>query len=167
MTIVVETRYGPLRARWNEAGELTALWFRETRSTHDGSAVVSPPTVWIEQLRDELADYFAGRRHGFNVALAPEGTPFQQRVWQALQTIPYGATLTYGELAQQIGQPGASRAVGGANGRNPIAVIIPCHRVVASQGLGGYTGGVDLKRWLLEHEGYDNGSLFGSLRAGF
>lgn len=167
MIIVLETRYGPIRARWNAAGELTALWFRETRSTHDQSAFVSPAAVWVEQLRDELTDYFAGRGQGFSVSLAPEGTPFQQLVWQALQTIPYGTTLTYGELAQRVGQPGASRAVGGANGRNPIAVIIPCHRVVASQGLGGYTGGVDLKRWLLEHEGSDEGSLFGGLRAGF
>lgn len=165
MTIVLETRYGPLRARWNAAGELTALWFREPRSTHDQSVAQSPPAAWTDQLCDELADYFAGRRHTFSISLAPEGTPFQQRVWQALQTIPYGTTLTYGEVAQRLGQPSASRAVGGANGRNPVVIIIPCHRVVASKGLGGYTGGVELKRWLLAHESSDV-SLFGGLNAG-
>jgi methylated-DNA-[protein]-cysteine S-methyltransferase len=165
MTVVFESPLGPVRARWNTAGELTTLWFREVRETPAAGDTDSPSPVWAEQLRDELADYFAGRRHRFTLALAPAGTPFQRRVWQALQTIPYGVTVTYGELAEQLGQPTASRAVGGANGRNPIAVVIPCHRVVAGNGLGGYTGGLDLKRWLLSHEGSGD-ALLGGLSAG-
>lgn len=86
--------------------------------------------------------------------LAPDGTPFQQRVWQALLAIPFGVTASYGDLARAIGQPTASRAVGAANGRNPLAIIIPCHRVIGSQGaLTGYGGGLTAKRWLLDHEG--------------
>ncbi len=81
------------------------------------------------------------------------GTPFQRRVWQELCTIPYGRAISYAELARRIGQPGSSRAVGGANGRNPISIIVPCHRVIAADGgLGGYGGGLDRKVWLLEHE---------------
>ena len=85
--------------------------------------------------------------------MAPVGTPFQQRVWSALREIPFGDTASYGELAARIGQPTASRAVGLANGRNPIAIVVPCHRVIgAAGGLIGYAGGLDRKRWLLDHE---------------
>jgi methylated-DNA-[protein]-cysteine S-methyltransferase len=88
------------------------------------------------------------------LSVAPAGTPFQQHVWHALQGIPFGTTLTYRELAQRLGMPGAARAVGHANGRNPIAIVIPCHRLIASDGqLRGYAGGIALKRRLLQHEG--------------
>ena len=101
----------------------------------------------------QLADYFAGRRLGFDLPLAPVGTAFQQKVWSALREIPYGRTTTYGEIATGLGQPTASRAVGLANGRNPIAVIVPCHRVIGANGsLTGFGGGIPRKRWLLEHE---------------
>ena len=101
----------------------------------------------------QLADYFAGRRLGFDLPLAPVGTAFQQKVWSALREIPYGRTTTYGEIATGLGQPTASRAVGLANGRNPIAVIVPCHRVIGADGsLTGFGGGIPRKRWLLEHE---------------
>jgi methylated-DNA-[protein]-cysteine S-methyltransferase len=101
----------------------------------------------------QLADYFAGRRLGFDLPLAPVGTAFQQKVWLALREIPYGRTTTYGEIATGLGQPTASRAVGLANGRNPIAVIVPCHRVIGANGaLTGFGGGLPRKRWLLEHE---------------
>jgi methylated-DNA-[protein]-cysteine S-methyltransferase len=101
----------------------------------------------------QLDEYFAGRRTAFDMPLAPRGTPFQQRVWQLLREIPYGDTTSYGALARRLGSPEASRAVGLANGRNPIAIIIPCHRVVGSDGsLTGYGGGLDRKRWLLDHE---------------
>lgn len=101
----------------------------------------------------QLADYFAGRRLAFDVPLAPVGTAFQQKVWLALREIPYGRTTTYGEIATGLGQPTASRAVGLANGRNPLAVIVPCHRVIGANGsLTGFGGGLPRKRWLLEHE---------------
>lgn len=101
----------------------------------------------------QLAEYFAGRRTAFDLALAPGGTSFQARVWRALARIPYGETRSYGALARSIGRPAASRAVGAANGRNPISIIIPCHRLIGSSGeLTGYGGGLAAKRWLLDHE---------------
>ena len=101
----------------------------------------------------QLREYFAGRCTGFDLPLAPEGTPFQRTVWRQLQEIPYGATISYGELARRVGNPKASRAVGSANGRNPIPIVIPCHRVIAADGtLGGFGGGLPVKRALLELE---------------
>lgn len=102
----------------------------------------------------QLHDYFDRRRTVFDLPLAPVGTPFQQRVWMALLDIPHGVTISYGELATRLGDPKASRAVGLANGRNPISIIIPCHRVIGANGnLTGYGGGLDRKEWLLRHEG--------------
>jgi methylated-DNA-[protein]-cysteine S-methyltransferase len=121
-----------------------------------------PPAVGTDWRRDDrqfaaatdqLAGYFAGELTDFDLPLAPAGTAFQLRVWAALRTIPYGQTTSYGELAGQLGNPGASRAVGLANGRNPIAIVVPCHRVIGADGrLTGYGGGLDRKRWLLDHE---------------
>jgi methylated-DNA-[protein]-cysteine S-methyltransferase len=102
----------------------------------------------------QLQEYFQGQRQAFSLPLAPPGTPFQQRVWQELQRIPFGTTLTYRELAQRLGMPQAARAVGHANGRNPLAIVIPCHRLIGSDGqLRGYAGGIALKQRLLQHEG--------------
>jgi methylated-DNA-[protein]-cysteine S-methyltransferase len=102
---------------------------------------------------DELLEYCAGTRTAFTFRLAPAGTPFRRRVWEALRRIPYGETRTYGEIAAAVGKPGAARAVGTANHHNPIPVVIPCHRVVGSGGrLCGFGGGLDLKRRLLELE---------------
>ena len=101
----------------------------------------------------QLVEYFAGERLDFDLPLAPAGTPFQLKVWAALRDIPYGRTTSYGELAAELGQPTASRAVGLANARNPIALVVPCHRVIGRDGtLIGFGGGLDRKRWLLEHE---------------
>ena len=100
----------------------------------------------------ELEEYARGERTEFEIELAPAGTEFELRVWSELRRIPYGETRTYGALAQSLGQPGASQAVGGANGRNPIAIAIPCHRCVAATGLGGFSGGLDRKVQLLELE---------------
>jgi methylated-DNA-[protein]-cysteine S-methyltransferase len=103
--------------------------------------------------REELIAYCEGTLQTFNVPLAPQGTAFQQRVWRALLDIPFGETESYGQLARRIGAPNAARAVGMANGRNPIAIIIPCHRVIGTSGaLVGYGGGLPRKRWLLDHE---------------
>ena len=105
------------------------------------------------ETQQQLADYFTHQRQAFDLPIDPPGTEFQQRVWQLLRQIPFGETLSYGALAQKLGKPTASRAVGAANGRNPIAIIVPCHRIIASNGkLTGYAGGLDRKRWLLEHE---------------
>lgn len=102
----------------------------------------------------QLDEYFRGERRAFDLPLAPRGTEFQQLVWAALQRIPYGETRSYADIAREIGRPAAVRAVGAANGANPIPIVIPCHRVVASDGgLGGYGGGLARKRWLLAHEG--------------
>ncbi|GAB3500126.1 methylated-DNA--[protein]-cysteine S-methyltransferase [Nocardiopsis coralliicola] len=107
----------------------------------------------LQAAADELSAYFAGELTRFTVALAPAGTPFQLRVWAALTTIPYGATSGYGALAADLGAPGAARAVGGANNRNPIPIIVPCHRIVGANGsLTGYAGGLDRKRALLALE---------------
>jgi methylated-DNA-[protein]-cysteine S-methyltransferase len=106
------------------------------------------------RVAEQLSAYFAGELTRFELDLAPQGTVFQQRVWAALQRIPYGATTTYGKLAQSLGDPRSTRAVGLANGRNPIPIVIPCHRVIgADGGLTGYGGGMHRKQWLLAHEG--------------
>ncbi len=105
------------------------------------------------QAERQLAEYFAGRRRTFDLPLHAEGTPFQKKVWAALLTINYGETISYGELARRIGQPKAARAVGLANGRNPLSIFIPCHRVVGKSGsLTGYGGGIDRKKKLLDLE---------------
>jgi methylated-DNA-[protein]-cysteine S-methyltransferase len=101
----------------------------------------------------QLREYFAGRRTGFDLPLAPEGTSFQRAVWRQLQDIPYGGTISYGELARRVGNPKASRAVGSANGANPLPIVIPCHRVIGADGkLGGFGGGLPIKQALLELE---------------
>ena len=98
-------------------------------------------------VREQLADYFAGERQTFDVPLKLAGAPFQQRVWQELVRIPFGTTITYAELAQRVGKPTATRAVGNTNGRNPISIIVPCHRVIGSNGkLTGYAGGFEVKK---------------------
>ena len=102
---------------------------------------------------EQLAAYFAGELRVFDLPLGAEGTGFQRLVWRALGTIPFGETRTYGAIAHAIGRPSASRAVGAANGRNPISIIVPCHRVIGASGeLTGYAGGVEMKQWLLAHE---------------
>jgi len=106
-----------------------------------------------EHVIEQLAAYFDGTRTTFDLALAPAGTQFQQRVWKGLTEIPYGQAISYGELARRIGMPGAARAVGQANGANPIPIVIPCHRVIAADGtIGGFSSGLATKRRLLAHE---------------
>jgi methylated-DNA-[protein]-cysteine S-methyltransferase len=115
-------------------------------ATHGASPVLSATAL-------QLVEYFAGKRRTFDLPLGPRGTGFQSIVWRALTAIPFGETRSYGALARAIGRPAASRAVGAANGKNPIAIIVPCHRVIGSSGqLTGYAGGLAAKKWLLEHE---------------
>jgi methylated-DNA-[protein]-cysteine S-methyltransferase len=125
-----------------------------------------PERGWIEsssgpvaQAVTQLREYFAGRRTDFDLPLAVEGTPFQRTVWRALQEIPYGETISYGELARRVGNPKASRAAGSANGRNRIPIVIPCHRVIAAGGkLGGFGGGLPVKQALLALESMPRGT---------
>lgn len=108
----------------------------------------------LDDAVQQLEDYFAGRLRSFDVPLDVDGTPFQRRVWKELLRIPFGKTVSYRDIARRIGKPAAVRAVGGANGRNPVCIIVPCHRVVAADGgIGGYSGGLEMKRRLLALEG--------------
>lgn len=132
---------------------LNVLWFQS------GAKPRNPDPSWHRDDRamrrpaDELREYFAGKLQNFSLAVQPEGTPFQKRVWTELQRIPYGETISYGQLAERVGNPKASRAVGLANGANPISIIVPCHRVIGSNGkLTGYGGGLGIKEKLLALE---------------
>jgi methylated-DNA-[protein]-cysteine S-methyltransferase len=108
----------------------------------------------LSETARQLDEYFTGKRQEFDLPLRLQGTSFQQRVWQVLTEIPYGKTWSYGELARHLDNPNASRAVGLANGRNPISILVPCHRVIGADGsLTGYGGGLERKQWLLAHEG--------------
>ncbi|KQO64365.1 cysteine methyltransferase [Methylobacterium sp. Leaf87] len=125
-----------------------------------GKGAVTPGADWhrndaaFAEARAQLTAYFDGRLTRFDLALAPRGTPFQLTVWQALTEIPPGETISYGELARRIGRPSASRAVGAANGANPLPIVVPCHRVIGASGaLTGFAGGVETKRFLLALEG--------------
>jgi methylated-DNA-[protein]-cysteine S-methyltransferase len=124
-----------------------------------GKRPVRPAADWqrrdadLADVAGQLDEYFAGERREFDLLLRPRGTAFQQRVWAALREIPYGETRSYGFIAAELGVPGAARAVGLANGQNPISIIVPCHRVVGASGaLTGYGGGLPAKQWLLAHE---------------
>lgn len=113
-----------------------------------------PRAALFGECARQLAAYLAGNRQGFDLSLAPEGTPFQQRVWREIARIPYGETITYAELARRAGSPGSARAAGAATGRNPLSIVVPCHRVVGSAGsLTGYAGGIERKARLLALEG--------------
>ena len=110
----------------------------------------------LERVRREINEYFEGERQRFTIPAVPEGTEFEKQVWQALLKIPFGKCVSYGDLARRIGKPGAARAVGRAAGKNPVPLIIPCHRLLASGGkLGGFTGGIEEKKKLLKHEGIE------------
>ena len=114
----------------------------------------------VREAREQLLAYFAGERRDFNLVLRPIGTDFQLKVWNTLAEIPFGATWSYGDVARHIGEPSATRAVGAANGRNPLPIVLPCHRVIGSDGsLTGFGGGLPIKRFLLDHEGAGQAEL--------
>lgn len=142
---------------------------RRTRETEEleaafGESMTEGDHPLLEQLRGELTAYFNGDLQSFTVPLDTPGTQWQQQVWSELVRIPFGETISYGELATRLSNPGGSRAVGLANGKNRVSIVIPCHRVIASDGtLHGYGGGLPRKRWLLDHEQLHSGAaLFGS-----
>jgi methylated-DNA-[protein]-cysteine S-methyltransferase len=132
---------------------LTGCWFEgHTKPTAMGPDLELDPEPFAEVV-EQLDAYFTGRLRRFDVPLAPHGTAFQQQVWLQLRQIPYGETRSYGQLATALGSPGASRAVGLANGRNPLSIIVPCHRVIGADGsLTGFGGGMERKRFLLDLE---------------
>ena len=153
---VVDSPVGPLTLVAAD-GFLAGLYMTEQLHRPPGEALGEPTEDPDGQpfaaASRQLREYFDGERTEFDVELALDGTAFQRRVWTALQNIPYGQTISYGQLADQIGQPSASRAVGLANGKNPVGIIVPCHRVVGADGsLTGYGGGIERKRFLLAHE---------------
>jgi methylated-DNA-[protein]-cysteine S-methyltransferase len=132
---------------------LTGVHMHEQRHAPMLSAGIERDDAALAPFVAQLRAYFAGELTDFELPIELRGTEFQRRVWASLQEIPYGETISYGELARWVGNPNASRAVGTANGHNPVAVIVPCHRVIAADGgIGGYGGGLERKRWLLEHE---------------
>ena len=160
MSYVYKTMKSPvgvLKLVGSDAGLAAVLWEhdRPNRVRLDANVEAPDHPVLVEAER-QLGEYFAGKRKAFTVKLDYRGTSFQKKVWDALLAIPFGETRTYGELARQIGSPAAVRAVGAANGRNPIAIIGPCHRVVGSTGkLTGFAGGLEAKATLLKLEGGD------------
>lgn len=152
---VVDSPYGPLTLVATD-GALSGLYMDLQRHRPDEETFgerEEPGTDPFAVVAEQLTAYFAGELTDFDLPLNLQGTPFQRRVWEALQEIPYGETVSYGQLAVEIGNPSASRAVGLANGKNPVGIIVPCHRVVGSTGnLTGYGGGIDRKRRLLDFE---------------
>lgn len=148
-TITIKSPLGPLRL-YADGDELTGVLYTSDQAPWDAREQSSDV---LERTAKQLAEYFAGERRVFDLPLAPRGSGFQQIVWRALTRIAYAQTASYGEIARVIGRPAASRAVGAANGKNPISIIVPCHRVVGADGtLTGYAGGLPAKRWLLAHE---------------
>ena len=132
---------------------LNALLFKPWVKLNDGQLSHQSNRI-IEQTIMQLDEYFMGQRQTFSITINSQGTDFQQKVWRTLQKIPFGETWNYGQLAIAIGNKNASRAVGAANGKNPISIIVPCHRVIGANGtLTGYAGGLKAKDWLLRHEG--------------
>lgn len=144
---LISSSVGLLRLEADDRS-VTGIWLNAKGRVTPGRA-----SGVLAELERQLEAYFAGSLKTFDLPLAPKGTPFQLEVWAALQEIPYGTTTTYGGIAKKIGRADAMRAVGAANGQNPIPIVIPCHRVIGANGsLTGFGGGIDMKRWLLAHE---------------
>jgi methylated-DNA-[protein]-cysteine S-methyltransferase len=152
ITTSVDSPVGTLTLTASD-GYLTGMSMNGQRHAPEPAPDSRVDPAWFAEIVGQLDAYFAGALTQFDIPVKLDGTEFQRRVWSQLQAIPYGETISYGELARRVGNPKASRAVGLANGRNPVAVIVPCHRVIGAEGkLTGYGGGLDRKTWLLEHE---------------
>ena len=159
----IDSPVGPLMLAARDDG-LRHIEFRENRRPADRSDWHGGDSPVLQAAEAQLREYFAGERRAFDLPLAPRGTPFQLQVWQALAGIPYGSTVSYAQLAQAVGNPEAMRAVGAANGRNPLPIVLPCHRVIGADGaLVGFGGGLPVKQQLLRLEGAlsgEQGGLF-------
>ncbi|HLL09677.1 MAG TPA: methylated-DNA--[protein]-cysteine S-methyltransferase [Rubrivivax sp.] len=148
------TPLGPLTLAATQRGLALAWYDKQAHRTAEVAAPLCPQHPLLQQAAAQFDEYFAGKRREFDLPLDPLGTPFQQRVWQALLQIPMGRLSTYGQLARELGVPAAARAIGAAVGRNPICVVVPCHRVIGSNGsLTGYAAGLPRKESLLRLEG--------------
>jgi methylated-DNA-[protein]-cysteine S-methyltransferase len=156
-TYILETEIGHIEIK-GTAASLCSIQFLETTSETLTSKI--PPC--LKTIVSQLQEYFAGTRTEFDVKLSPDGTAFQKKVWEQLQTIPFGKTVSYQKMANDLGDPKVIRAAASANGKNPIPIVIPCHRVISSDGsLTGYASGLHRKKWLLEHESpVTQGKLF-------
>ena len=149
---VLDGPLGPMTVVGQD-GALAGLFLHEQRHLPSTDRFGARDDATLPALQEQLVAYLDGQLHAFEVDLAPVGTPFQAAVWAALRRVPYGTTTTYGALAAAIGRPSAVRAVGAANGRNPVGIVVPCHRVVGADGsLTGYAGGLERKRFLLDLE---------------
>ena len=156
---VLDSPIGPLTVVGNDDG-LSGLYLSDQRHRPEAETFGRRDDTLLPALREQLDAYWAGGFSDFDVPLVTAGTPFQNEVWQALRAIPYGTTCTYGDLAAMIGRPTAVRAVGAANGRNPVCLVVPCHRVIGADGaMTGYAGGLARKIFLLQHEGAVPGTL--------
>jgi methylated-DNA-[protein]-cysteine S-methyltransferase len=155
-TITMHSPVGELRLIAGERGLRAILWGAEDAervASVDEVDLVEGRTEILDQAVTQLEEYFAGTRREFDIPLDPVGTPFQQSAWMVLRSIPYGRTMSYGEQARRLGDPNKARAVGAANGKNPLSIVVPCHRVIGSSGhLTGFGGGLEAKSWLLDHE---------------
>jgi len=150
---VIDTPIGALTLAASESGLASVAFGRALPASGPQSGAGSAET-WLAEAERQFAEYFDGRRMEFDLPVDVHGTDFQRRVWRAVATVPYGETASYAEVAGRAGAPGAHRAAGSACGANPLAIVVPCHRVVASNGsLRGYGGGLGAKGWLLAHEG--------------
>ena len=153
--ITMPSPIGELTVAASDLGVRFVMWEADHRFHPGAGGGASPPARLglLAEAVSQLEEYFRGDRTDFDVPLDPQGTPFQHTAWLALRQIPYGSTISYGEQARSLGDPNKARAVGAANGRNPIGIIVPCHRVVGSNGsLTGFAGGLGAKAWLLDHE---------------
>lgn len=145
----IDTPIGMICVESNEEA-ITGLFFEKNKTQYKQE---KPETDLLKRAGEQLKEYFSGKRKTFDLPLSPSGTEFQKKVWKALCTIPYGETRSYGEIAAQIGNPKACRAVGGANNKNPIMIFIPCHRVIGADGsLVGFGGGIDAKKFMFNLE---------------
>jgi methylated-DNA-[protein]-cysteine S-methyltransferase len=153
----IDSPISKLKLVASDKGLVAILWEKENpRRVRLSDLAEDPYHPMLIETQQQLAEYFAGKRKSFGIPLDMRGTRFQNDVWQALLAIPFGETRTYGELARQLGNPNATRAVGAANGRNPISIIVPCHRVIGASGkLTGFAGGLKAKAHLLGLEGRD------------
>ena len=161
----IESPAGPLVIAADDTG-LRHIEFHRNRHPANRDAWRGGDNEVLQAAEVQLGEYFAGTRTRFDLPLAPRGTDFQRIVWQELARIPYGETISYVQLAQRVGKPTASRAVGAANGRNPLPIVLPCHRVIGADGaLTGFGGGLPMKEFLLQLEGAlpDANDLFGAM----
>jgi methylated-DNA-[protein]-cysteine S-methyltransferase len=168
----LDSPVGPLVVTVDNQHCVTRLLFARDQDPKSLLADAQETVEWnsdrCRRAQDQISDYFEGSRRSFDLELNPTGTPFQKTIWEVLRTIPFGQTRSYGEIAQEIGKSGASRAVGRANGTNPISIIVPCHRVIGADGsLTGFGGGLEAKRFLLEHEGVSLSAPSARLLPGF